>query len=89
MKPIIYLKARRRWILFFKIVRGFCVFVFWRGEGTPGVTADQTFVVCQIGKFIALFVNTSISVNKILKARSGRATYLKRESSRVRITRFR
>ena len=65
------------------------MFVLWSGEGTPGTTADQTFVVCQIGKFIALFVNTSISVNKILKARSGRTTYLKRESSRVRITRFR
>ena len=48
----------------------------------------RTFVVCQIGKFIALFLNTSISVdiknnNKNNEARSGRE---KRKSPKVRTT---
>ena len=48
-----------------------------------------TFVVCQIGKSIALFVNTSRSVDKPHEDRSGRTTYLKGESSKVRMTPFR
>ena len=63
---------------------------FWGGkgvdDGAPVTTADRIFVVCQIGKFIALFVNISRFVEKSREARSGRATYLKRETFKVRIT---
>ena len=38
-----------------------------------------------MGKFIALFVNTSRSVDKPRETRSGRVIYLKRKSSKVRI----
>ena len=49
-----------------------------------GLKQTRTFVVCQIKKIIALFVNTSKSADKPNEATSGRATYLKEESSKVR-----
>ena len=68
-----------------------CFFFFFeRGKGVDDgalvTTADKIFVVCQIGKFIALFVNITRSVDKPPEARSGRATYLKGETFKVSIT---
>ena len=57
--------------------------------GLQSQQQTKTFVVCQIWKFIALFVNTSRSVDKPHEARSGRATYLKAESSKIRMNPFR
>ena len=69
---------------------------FFEERGTGGLMVGlqsqqqtKTFVVCQIWKFIALFVNTSRSVDKPHEARSGRATYLKAESSKIRMNPFR
>ena len=72
------------------------MFFFFEERGTGGLMVGlqsqqqtKTFVVCQIWKFIALFVNTSRSVDKPHEARSGRATYIKVESSKIRMNPFR
>ena len=83
------LKKRARMFIFFILV-SVCILV---QEGLMiGLQSQQqtvTFVVCQIGKSLALFVNTSRSLDKPCEDRSGRATYLTGKSSKVRMAPFR
>ena len=91
-KPLLYSKIRSAYFL--KLDEGcvffvlFCFVGFFELEGVlmmelQSQQQTRTFVVCQIKKVIALFVNISRSVNNPREARSGRASYVKGDSSKV------